>query len=254
MKGVLLNMNFKKVLLPFFAGALALSLAACSGDDKEKDKDQEGATDDQAAIEEMQKKLDKQKIDEDKIVAVVNDEEVSGETYNIVLENLQMQFQQIGQDPTSDEMAEQLKAQTLDTLVSQTLFLQQAKAEKIDVTEEEIDNEFGMLVSQFGDEKALDEALKSEGMDKETLKETIRENILFDKYQNKVAPAEDISDEDIKAYYDEFTAQSEGEGDIPPLEDLSENIKQILVQNEQQQKLTAHLEDLKKDAKIELKI
>lgn len=247
-------MNFKKALLPFFAGALALSLAACSGDDKGKEKDTEGESNDQAAIEEMQKKLDKQKVDDKTIVAVINEEEVDGAMYNIVLENLQMQFQQIGQDPTSDEMTEQLKTQTLDTLVSQTLFLQQAKAEKIEATEDELENEYGALILQFGDEEALEKALKSEGMDAEALKENIRESIVFEKYQEKIAPAEEVTDEEIKAYYDEFTAQSEGEEEIPALEDLSENIKQILVQNEQQQKLAAHIEALKKDAKIELKI
>lgn len=247
-------MNLKKVLLPFFAGALALSLAACSGDDKGKDKKNEDASGDQAAIEEMQKKLDKQKIDEDTIVAVVNDEEVNGETYNVVLQNLQMQFQQMGQDPTSDEMATALKEQTLDTLVNQTLLLQQAKAEKIEVAQEEIDNEYGMFIEQFGDEETLEKALKDEGMDAEALKAQISESIVFDKYQEKVAPAEEVTEEEIKNYYDEFSAQSEGEEELPPLEEISDSIKQILEQNGQQQKLIAHIEELKKDAKIELKI
>lgn len=237
MKGVLLNMNFKKVLLPFFAGALALSLAACSGDDKEKDKDQEGATDDQAAIEEMQKKLDKQKIDEDKIVAVVNDEEVSGETYNIVLENLQMQVLQSGQDPTSEEMLKYLQTETLNTLVDEALLLQQAKNKDIEVTEEE-----------------LEEVLNNPSVNPDIPEETIIESIIFRKYLDDIAPIEDVSDEEIQAYYEELTTQSEGEAEIPSLEELSENIKQIIAQQEQNQKITAHLEDLKKDAKIELKI
>lgn len=249
LKGVLTNMKFKKVLLPFFAGALALSLAACSGDDKEKED-----ADDQAAFEEMQKKLDEQKIDEEKIVAVINDEEVNGETYNVVLQNLQMQFQQIGQDPTSDEVAKALKEQTLDTLVNQTLLLQKAKAENIEVAQDEIDNEYNLFIEKFGDEDTLKKALDSEGMKPEDLKTQISDSIAFDKYQEKVAPAEDVTEEEIQAYYDDFVAQSEGDEEVPPLEEISESIEQILLQDQQQQKMMAHLEELKKDAKIELKI
>lgn len=248
-------MKLKKLFLPFVAGALALSLAACGGDDKEKSQDNEGSSADQAAIEEMQKKLDKQKIEDDKIVAVVNDEELNGEAYNIVLQNLQAQIQQSGQDPTSEEFVEELKKQTLDTLVNQTLILQQAKVEKIEVSEEEIENEYGMLVVQFGDEEKLEEALKQEGMDTKTLKEEIiNESILFQKYQEQVAPVEEVSDEEVKTYYEEFAAQSEGDEELPPLEDISDNIKSILEQNQQQEKLIAHIEELKKAAKIELKI
>lgn len=248
-------MKLKKLFLPFVAGALALSLAACGGDDKEKTKDKEDPSGDQAAIEEMQKELDKQKIEDDKIVAVVNDEELNGESYNTVLQNLQAQIQQNGQDPTSEEFVEELKKQTLDTLVNQTLILQQAKAEKIEVAEEEIENEYGMFVVQFGDEEKLEEALKEEGLDPETLKEEIiTESILFQKYQEQVAPVEEVSDEEVKTYYEEFAAQSEGDEELPPLEEISDNIKSILEQNQQQEKFIAHIEKLKKDAKIELKI
>lgn len=241
-------MKLKKFFLPFVAGALALSLAACSGDDKEE------SLTDSAPTDEMQKELEKQKIEDDKIVAIVNDEELNGESYNIVLQNLQAQIQQSGQDPTSEELVEELKKQTLDTLVNQTLILQQAKAENIEVASEEVENEFGMLVVQFGDEEKLEEALKQEGMDTEALKEQITESILFQKYQEQVAPVEEVSDEEVQAYYDEFAAQSEGDEELPPFEELSENIKAIIEQNQQQEKLMAHLEELKEAAKIELKI
>lgn len=249
LKGVLINMKLKKVLLPFFAGALALSLAACNGDDKEKED-----ADAQAAFEEMQKKLDEQKIDEEQIVAVINDEEVNGEFYNVVLQKLQMDAQQIGQDPTSDEVANALKEQTLDTLINQTLLSQKAKAENIEVAQDEIDSEYNFFIEQFGDEDSLKEALDSEGMKPEDLKSQINESIALGKYQDKVAPAEDITEEEIKAYYDEFVAESEGDEEVPPLEEISETIEQFLQQDQFQKKIMAHLEELKKDAKIELKI
>ncbi|AOV07325.1 SurA N-terminal domain-containing protein [Sporosarcina ureilytica] len=245
-------MNYKKIFISFFAGALALSLAACSGEEKAK-KDE--ASEEQVHVDEIQAKLAEQQVDKNDIVAVVNNEEINGERYNAVLMSIQTHMQQTGQDPSSKEAAEQIKAQTLDTLVNQTLLLQQAKTEEINASQDEIEAEYEAYVQQFGDEKTLEEALKQENMDVDNLKEQISEFITSNKYQEKIAPAEDVSDETIEEYYEQLVAQTEdGEQELPPLEELSEKIKQIIQQEEQQKKLVAHIEKLKEDAKIELKI
>lgn len=252
-----LKMKLKKLFLPFAAVALAFSLAACGNDDKNKaDQDtEENPVVDQEAIDKMNEKLAEQKVDEDIIVAVVNAEELDGERYNIVLQNIQVHYQQMGVDPTTEEMIEQIKTHTLDEMVNQALVLQQAKTQNIEVLAEDIDTEYGYLVEQFGNEEALEAALESENIDMETFRGQIADTILYGKYQEQIAPLEaDISDDDIQAYYDEFASQSEGEVELPPLEDLSDDIKDILIESEQQKKFTAHLEELKKDATIELKI
>ena len=255
-------MKLKKVLLPFIAGALALSLAACGDDDKaEKEKapqeetGQEATKEEKAAAEEMQKKLVKQQVDKKEIVAIVNDEELKGEEYNDVLMSIQDQMQQQGQDPSSEEATEQLKGQTLDTLVNQTLILQKAKEAKIKASESEIDEEFAAFGEQFGDAKEMKKALKEQDMDEDTLKAKIAELIVFDKYQEKVAPPEKVSEKEIKEYYDQAADQSKESGQkMPPLEEVSKEIQAMIEQQQQQEKLSAHVKELKESADIELKI
>jgi hypothetical protein len=260
-------MNYKKILLPFAAGALALSLAACSEEDKapkeetpQEETSKEGTKapsekEAAAAAKEMQAKLAEQQVDEDKIVAVINDEELTGFEYNSVLTSIQGQLQQTGQDPTSKEAVEQVKTQTLDTLVSQTLILQKAKEAKLTASKEEIDKEYATIEEQSGGEKAMNELLKAQSMDVKTLKEQIAESIQFEKYQDKVAPAKEVTDKEIQEYYDQAAAQSKESGQkLPPLEEASKQIKGMLEQQQQQELLTAHVEELKADAKIELKI
>ena len=123
-------MNFNKLFLPFAAGARALSLAACSEEEDKASKEaeqgetkQEGTSDEQAAALEMQEKLAEQQVDDSEVVAIVNGQELTGEDYNAALTSVQGQMQQAGQDPTSEEVAEQMKAQTLDRLVNQALIL-----------------------------------------------------------------------------------------------------------------------------------
>ena len=255
-------MKFKKVLLPFITGALALSLAACSEEDKAVKEETPQAETEQGATKEeeesankMQAKLDEQQVDKSKIVAIVNEEEVIGEEYNSVLTIIQSQMQQAGQDPSSEEAAEQVKKQVLDTLVNQKLILQKAKEAEIKASTSEIDEEFLTYEEQFGGEKEMKKALKDQGMDEKILKEKIAEFIITEKYLAKVAPAGEVTDKEIKEYYDQVAAKSKEAGqELPPLEESSKEIQTILEQQQQQKLFVTHIEELKEDAKVEFKI
>lgn len=226
----------KNVLLPFIAGALAISLAACgSGEDNEKSAEQQ--------------------VEPNEIVAIVNEEELKGDEFNNVSTSIQDQMEQMGEDTSSKESVEQVKIETLDILVNQALIRQQAKESEMKAEKSEIDEDYTEIVKQFGDEKEMKKVLKSKGMDVETLKEQIAESIVFEKYEEKVAPVGKITEEEIKEYYDQVAAESKEAGqELPPLEEAREEIKGSIEQEQQQKKLAAHVEELKVNAEIELKI
>jgi hypothetical protein len=252
------DMKLKKVILPFIAGALALGLAACGEKDKAvKDETNQEATNDQeAAAKEMQAKLAKQQVDKNKVVAIVNDEELTGEDYNTALASIQGQMQRMGQDPLSEEAIEQVKMQTLDSIVNQTLILQKAKSNDIKASTTEIDEMYSSLEQQFGGKKEIEKALKSQNMDVKTFKEQqIAESIIFEKYLKKVAPVGEVTDQEVQEYYDQVAATSKEAGqELPPFEEVSEEIRGMMLQEQQQKLVAAHIEELKTEAKIELKI
>lgn len=103
----------KKGISSLMIGLLAVVLGACSSnhDDQQSQASdqaktaQSGQQDQEKQIKAMQKKLDQQKVDDTKTVAVVNDEKITGKDYNSVLSTAQMQYQQTGQDPTSKDAA-----------------------------------------------------------------------------------------------------------------------------------------------------
>ncbi|WP_227394241.1 SurA N-terminal domain-containing protein [Jeotgalibacillus aurantiacus] len=255
-------MNFKKVLLPFAAGALALGLAACSEDEAANNEEaateeqaggeQQSAEEQQAAQEEMQAKLDEQKVADDEVVATVNGEEILGADYNNVLQRTQMQFQMQGQDPTSEEAANQMKEQALNLLIDQTILLQKADEAGLEASEEEIDEEYAAFAEQNGGEEQLTTSIEEQGMTVEELRGQMAESIKFEKYIDQVAPVEEPTDQEIQEYYDQATAQAEEAGqEAPALEDVRDTIVQSLQQSEQQELVTAHLEEIKADAEIE---
>ncbi|GLB58953.1 SurA N-terminal domain-containing protein [Cytobacillus sp. NCCP-133] len=253
----------KKLMYPFLLVLLSAVLAACGADDESKtaDKEDKGKTaetdqqEQQKKMEEMQKKMEEQKLDEDKTVAIVNDQEILGREYNSVLTSSQTMYQQMGQDPTSEEAAVQIKKQTLDSLVGQTLLLQEADKKGYKASDEEVKKQLEETKGQFNDDKEFETAMQQAGLDKGSLEDEIANNIKYTKYIESEIKPEEVTDAEIKKYYDEYASQGNAEGQEPPkLEEVKPQIKKQLEQQKQQEMLVKHVEELKKNAKIDIKV
>jgi hypothetical protein len=250
----------KKMMFTLVTGLMAVVLAACGGNEESKvdennDKAKTEETEQQQQMEEMQKKLEAQQIDDEKTVAIINETKIIGSDYNGILSSIQGQMQQMGQDPTSKEAAEQVKNQTIDTLVGQTLLLQEADKKSYKVSEADIKKRLDEVKKQFKTEKEFESALKKSGMDMKTLETQIADGLKLNQYVEKEIPAGEITDEEIQKTYDQYAEQGKTTGqEIPKLEEVKPQIEQSLQQQKQQEKLAQHVEELKKNAKIDIKI
>ncbi|WP_421384827.1 SurA N-terminal domain-containing protein [Bacillus salacetis] len=252
--------------LAMLAGMISIGLAAC-GDNGENSKDadtentnqeQTEQTEQTAEMEEMQKKLEKQHVDEETTVAVVNEEDIKGEAYNTLLSQTQMQYQQMGQDPTSEELAPKLKESTIDSLIGQTLLLQEAEKHGYKASDEEIQKEIDTLKANYEDEEQFEEILKSNGLTMDELKSEVANNIKYTAYIDNELEVEEVKDEDVKAYYDQYAEQSSGsedtEAQMPEFDEVKDQIRQQLERQKTQEVLAAEVEKLKENASIEIKI
>jgi len=254
----------KKLMLIFLTGIMAVVLTACGGNEESKDakNDQKAKTaqtdqqkEQQKQMEEIQKKLDAQKIDEKKTVVIVNDKEIAGKDYNNVLASIQGQMQQMGQDPASKEGAEQVKNQTIDILVGQTLLLQEADKKGYKASEADINKQLDDMKKQFKSEKELKDALKQAGIDMKTLETQIADDIKLNQYIEKEVPVDKITDKEIQSMYDQYAEQGKSSGqEVPKLDEVKSQIEQSLQQQKQQEKLVQKVDELKKNAKIDIKI
>lgn len=239
--------------------ALAISLAAFSGTGNVgRDETPQAQEDVQVQIatqDEKQSKQSIQQVDEKEIVAKVNDEALIGEKYNTVLRSIQSKLEEEEANGAAPKSAEQMKKQALNTIVNQTLILQQAKEAKIEVTPSEIEEAYTLFVKQFEDEKSFNKELESKNVDIKTLKEQIAESLIYKKYQNEVVPVKEVTDKEIEAYYEQIVVQAKENGQFPPpLKEVSDEIKELVEQEKQQKLFAVHLEQLKKEASIELNI
>ncbi|VEF49005.1 putative lipoprotein [Bacillus freudenreichii] len=251
----------KKMMFTLITGLMAVVLAACGGNEESKEtkndnKTKTAETDQQKKqMEEMQKKLDAQQIDEKKTVAIVNDKEILGSDYNSALTSTQGQMLQMGQDPTSKEAAKQVKNQTIDSLVGQTLLLQEADKKGYKVQEADINKHLDEMKIQFKTEEEFRAALKKSGMDMKTLETQIADDIKIKQYVEKEVPAGEITDKEIQKTYDEYAEQEKSAGqEVPKLAEVKPQIEQSLRQQKQQKSIVQQVNELKKSAKIDIKI
>ncbi|MFY4773597.1 SurA N-terminal domain-containing protein [Metabacillus sp. RGM 3146] len=262
----------KRFLYPLVIGLMAVALTACGANDNSKkaaseDKTKSAQTDQKAQqaqpsqaeqqkqMAEMQKKMEQQKVDEKQTVAIVNGKKILGSDYNTALSSTQMQMQQMGQDPTSKEAAKQVKAQSIDSLVGQTLLLQEADKKGYKASSAEVNKQLDQIKQQYKGEKNLQAAMKQQGIDMNKLTSQISDNIKFTKYMDKEVPVEKVTDKEIKAYYDQYAKQGGAQGQkLPKLEEVKPQIQQQLEQQKKQEKLAQIVEGLKKGAKIDIKL
>jgi hypothetical protein len=263
----------KKLMYTLLIGLIAAALTACGSNDDAKqsksddqktaqtEKQKEAQEKQEKQAKEMQKKLDKQKVDEKKTVAVVNGKKVSGEEYNAALSSSQAQYQQMGQDPTSKEAAKQVKQQTIDNLVGQTLLLQEAENKGYKATDEEVNKKLKETKKQFKTDKQFKAALKDAGLTQSQLKSELADSIKYQQYVDKDIQTPEVTDKEIQDYYDQFAKQSQSQASggkeqsqMPKLEYVKPQIKQQLEQQKKQEALEKKVEELKKNAKVEVKL
>ncbi|RFU62712.1 SurA N-terminal domain-containing protein [Bacillus sp. V59.32b] len=253
----------KKLTYPLLIGLMAVVLTACGSNDEAKKANDEEKTKtaqteqqkQEKQMEEMQKKLDKQKIDEKKTVAIVNNKKILGSDYNDILLSSQMQMQQMGQDPTSEEAAKQVKKQTIDTLVGQTLLLQDADKKGYKASDSEIEKELAETKKQFKDDKKFKAAMKEAGINMTELKKQISQNIIYKNYLDKEIPIQKVTDKEIEDYYNQSVKkESNNTQETPKLADVKPQIKQQLEQQKIQQNVGKQVEELKKNSTVEVKV
>ncbi len=255
----------KKVSYTLIACLLSVGLAACSSNDAKQDKQNDSAKnkettqadqkEQQKQMEEMQKKLDAQKIDDQKIVATVNQDKITGNEYNSALSTIQGQHQQSGQDPTSKEGAKAVKKQTIDALVGQELILQDAEKKGIKASDKEVDKQLKEEKKQFKDNAQFEEALKKSGLTMDQLKSDIADSIKYSQYVDKEIKSASVSEKDVKSYYDQYADEMKKQKQkAPEYKEVKSQIKKQLESQEKQKEVQKEIEKLKKSAKINVSL
>lgn len=170
------------------------------------------------------------------IVATVNGEPISRMTYIHEMEN------QIGQ------MGMKSGTQALNTVVTKTLILQEAKKKKVTITDEEINAEFAKIEESLkGSGQTLDQALVAEGLTREDYAEQIK----FQKLVEKMGGGNvSVTDKEVDEYLKQNEASLPSTTEATEAAALKAQIKEQLQQQKSSEKIQAWLQGLEKNADI----
>ncbi|GAB3790974.1 SurA N-terminal domain-containing protein [Virgibacillus kimchii] len=225
----------KKLFILSILISLSVIVAAC-GNDEEETGNPEAPVDEQVDISEDER------VSPDTLVATVNGDEIKGDRYNPIYTQVKMQMAQFGEDASDLDL---LREQTLNVLVEQQLISQDAEMVGIEVTEDEVENEFNELKEQ--NEEQLSIVLEEFNLTEEEFKTQLRDDLITEEYINSELDIE-VSDEEVEEFYEQMREENE---DIEELDELEALIRAQLENQKTQEQLPVKLEELRENADIE---
>ncbi|MFT4313170.1 MAG: hypothetical protein ACMXYA_02085 [Candidatus Woesearchaeota archaeon] len=178
----------------------------------------------------------------DEVVAVVNGEEITSQEVMMA----EQTFMQQGFEASQEEIIQQL--------IDQALLSQFVVENDLLVNTDEAEAELEFQLTQIGISLAeYREILEMQGVSYETELENIVVQFSVQQYIQESVDGSDfqVSQEEIQAVYLDYVANTPEE-DVQPLEDLEDQIRSFLLQDQQEIIINEILEELRAEATIEL--
>jgi hypothetical protein len=177
---------------------------------------------------------------EGEVAATVNDKEILQEDVLLFQQSLEQQGQQVSEQ------------EALEQLINQEVLYQEVNAQGYDVTDEEAESEIENQLAQQG--MSLDEykeQLESQEISYEEQLNSIKEQLNIQNYIGSQISEDDLSVtvEEIQEYYDLYV-QEVGEDEVPPLEEIEDQIEMVVQQNKEQELVSFLVQELVENANI----
>lgn len=148
---------------------------------------------------------------------------------------------------------QQLQTQALDSLVGNTLIKQATAAAGIVTSEADVDAELAAIKARFADDAAYQQALTDQATTEAELRSEISAGKAAQTYLEQTLDLASITvtEEEISELYDQ---QATTTADLPPLEEVRDQIESYTRQQKQQELIVAHVAVLRAAANVEILI
>lgn len=147
---------------------------------------------------------------------------------------------QQGIEPTEENLAqfEDSRADFLDQLATQLVLRQEAQARGIAATDEDVDDALQQFRANYETEDAFLASLRELGFEDESaLREHVRHALSVQAVVDDIAAGVTPTEEGIEAWYDANQDQVQTEGGTIPLADIRDQIAQLLIQREVEERI-----------------
>jgi len=141
------------------------------------------------------------------VAAKVNGEVIKKSELDAQVEKLKEQYPQMFEGADGEGRLIDFQQRLLDNMINTVLIRQAAEDAGIDVTDGDIDKKIEELKAGFKTQEQFDAALSQAGMDVATLEDQIREQLVTEQLIATLSEDTDVSEKEIKEYYDKNKAQ-----------------------------------------------
>lgn len=156
--------------------------------------------------------------------------------------------------PVADEDPTALRRRVLDMLIEQKLrFHEIDQFGFVEVPVDEVESQLAAIRAEQGGSRAFAARLEELGLDEQSLRQILARQIMVLIFVEERLGARVFVDlEDIKAYYeDELVPRLRSSGaDVPPLNEVREQIRQVLKEQRLNEEILAWTDDLRLEADI----
>ncbi len=201
-------------------------------------------------------KISEEELASEDVALKVNNTVFDYEEFNNIAKGVAQEFQMYGTDITR----EIVKEEAVERAVQQAILLEYATEKEVEATEEEINTKFNEVMELYGEENEEDflSSLEKEGIHSrkeidDILMSEIKINKLIEIYEDD----QEVTEEELAEAYNEYTAQvemfgGEEEEEVPSFEEVKEDLRKGMIQERAVSSLLEKIEELKKEAEIEV--
>lgn len=192
-------------------------------------------------------------VDTNTAVAKVNDGTVSKYDLDVSMTQLAAGFTAQGADAESEEVKSEIQTQAMDMLVNTELLKQEASAQGIEITDEDVATRLEKLKTDVGGEDALKQRMAEFNVSEKILHRDIKNELTIQALLETVFKEKkvEVTEEEIVAFYKEAGGEKAG---LPELEAVRPQIEQQLRSTKEQEVVIAYIEELRAKAEIEILI
>lgn len=194
------------------------------------------------------------------VVAKVNNESIPESELQVKYDQtLKILSSLSSETEITEEQKSQIRQDVLNELISIRLIKQYAEENNIEVTSEEIEQEYQLVFATSGGEEQFNAQLEKFGITEDQFMTDLENDLIRRKsVENYTDPTLlEVSEDEVKSTYDSLLAQSEASEqaeDLPPYEEAREYLLSQLKNQKILQNLESFVGDLKSKAEIEILI
>ncbi|OOM77303.1 foldase protein PrsA [Clostridium puniceum] len=196
------------------------------------------------------------------VIATVGKEKITKEDFDKEISKYDAQLKkQFGDDyETNDEVKDelkQMKEKRLDDMINGKILLIKATQLNIkpsdDDINKQIDQQMKQINARYAQKEQFESALQQSGMTEDTLKESMKTQIITNVIQNYMVKDVTVTDDEVQVYYNENKdSKFSLDAEVTPLDQVKDQIKSLLLKQKQGVTYNSKLQEWKTDLKVKI--